>query len=240
MRSRRRTASRGSARPDRRPAARRAHAGRSSAPRGTRGAAVRLDGWTAASQRSAASVVASASPLDVRRAARVVAAGQVVVVGVEPAIEPEAPIEREPRDERRRAVAGLPEVLGGRAHRRREHVAAVVPEPVAERRAAGEDRRVRRTGQRRMRDRGLRSARPAWPGRRGSASSPPASVAAEWSARSVSIVTSRTLGRSAGAADGAPSRRHAAAAANSGSAMVSRGSRAWFRERSGEPATRSS
>jgi hypothetical protein len=57
----------------------------------------------------------------------------MVVVGLEPAVEPEPPVEREPRDERGRAIPGLPEVLGGRLHRRRQREPAVVAEPVPER-----------------------------------------------------------------------------------------------------------
>ena len=174
MRSRRRTVSHGSARPDRRPAARTARADRSSAPRGTRGAAVRSGRLDGCSHRSTASVVASADPLDVRGPAQVVPAWQVVVVGVEPAIEPEAAIEREPGDERRRAISRLPEILGGRASPPARSTNPLLfrnPWPSGVRPVR--IRRVRRTGQWRMGDRCLRNARRALARARSSASSQP-------------------------------------------------------------------
>ena len=81
-------------------------------------------------------------PLDVRGAPAIVAPRQVVVVHLEPAIEAEPAIERKPRHERPGAVAALPEVFGNRAHRGGEHEPAVVAEPVPERVAAGQNRRV--------------------------------------------------------------------------------------------------
>ena len=92
--------------------------------------------------------------LDIRRAPPVVAAGQVVFVDVEAAIEPEATVERERRHEGRRAVAGLLEILGRRAECRRQDVAPIVAEPMSGRRAARENRRVGRPRQRDMRQGG--------------------------------------------------------------------------------------
>ena len=83
--------------------------------------------------------------LHVGRPAAIVPFGQVVVVGVESAIEPKPAIEREAGHERRCPVTRLPEIFGGRLDPRRQREAAVVPEPMAEGDLAGQDRGVRRS-----------------------------------------------------------------------------------------------
>ena len=98
--------------------------------------------------------------LDVQRAARVVALRQVVVVHVEGAVEAEAAVQREARHERRRAVARLAEVLGGGPHVRRQRVTSVVPDAVGEGHRPGEDRRVRGSRERHVRDRGREAGAP--------------------------------------------------------------------------------
>ncbi len=81
-------------------------------------------------------------PLDVGRPPPIGSLGQPIVIRFEPAIETEAAIEGESGHEGRSTVARLAEILGRRFHLWRQHVAAVVPEAVAERRLTGEDRRV--------------------------------------------------------------------------------------------------
>ncbi len=152
-RSRRRTAMTGSDRRYR-PAARTARADRSSAPRGTR--RWRCPPAAVESQLSAASVRGIREALDVRRSAAIVPAREVVVV--RPRIRDR--IRTGDRAETRRrgpavSVARLPEVLRGGLDSGRQHESAVVPKAMAERRLAGEDRRVRRAGQWRMGNRGL-------------------------------------------------------------------------------------
>jgi len=84
----------------------------------------------------------------------------MVVVRVEPAIEAEAPVEREAGHERARAIARLPEILGRGRHGCGQHEAAVVAEPMSGGSESGEQARVGRTGEGRVRDRGREAAAP--------------------------------------------------------------------------------
>ena len=84
----------------------------------------------------------------VGRPPRIVAAGQVVVVPLESPVEPETPIEREPRDEGARPIPRLVKVLGGGLQRWSEHEPAVVVKAMGRGGVAREDRRMRRARQR--------------------------------------------------------------------------------------------
>jgi hypothetical protein len=91
-------------------------------------------------------------PLDIRCSAAVVALRQPIVVDVKPAIESKPPIQGETGDKCGRTISGLAKVFGRHPHLRGKHVAAVVAEAMAEWRLPGEDRRVRWSRERSVRD----------------------------------------------------------------------------------------
>src|SRR3954452_6749867 len=78
-------------------------------------------------------------PFDIRCAAEIVPFGQMVVIRLEPAIEAEPTIQREPGNESGGGIPSAAEILGHLFHRRRQDETALVPKAMPERRLAGED-----------------------------------------------------------------------------------------------------